>query len=158
MESVAERSWRIANRERLNAEKRAWYYANKERAKATHQAWCAKNVEYTREKYRAYKAKWGRENRDKTQSYRAQNRAMRASAIGRLTRREWEAIKNRQGGRCFDCSQISKLTVGHLVPVHMGGSHLPVNIVGQCMPCNWKQGSKMHPRARPTIFDVRVSA
>ncbi len=62
----------------------------------------------------------------------------------------------RNASRAHDmcvCGGGKALTVGHLVPLFRGGSNLAANIVAQCLSCNCKQGTKIHPFAKPTLFD-----
>jgi 5-methylcytosine-specific restriction endonuclease McrA len=87
---------------------------------------------------------WGRANRDRTQIYCRNARAKRARAPGVFTLREWQDILATQNGACFDCGQPEKLSIGHMVPLARGGHHRAGNIVGQCMPCNYKQNAKLH--------------
>lgn len=61
---------------------------------------------------------------------------------------EWLNILNKQAQRCHDCrikfSKREPATVGHLVPVSLGGSNRAVNIIAQCGSCNSRQGARMH--------------
>lgn len=71
----------------------------------------------------------------------------RRAAEGTFTSEEWQQIVTFQDGKCIDCGNEVKLTVGHLVPVSKNGSNWPFNIVGQCLPCNSRQSNKLHPLA-----------
>ncbi len=68
-----------------------------------------------------------------------------------FTRSDWEALVQRQEGRCHDCGFEKKLTMGHLVPLSRGGLHDPSNIIGQCSACNSHQSAHLHPLAYPGI-------
>ena len=76
-----------------------------------------------------------------------------ASAHGVLSTSDWDAIVRRQGSKCFDCGVKAKLTIGHKVPLSKGGSNLALNIVGQCASCNARQHTRLHPAAKPSLFD-----
>lgn len=76
--------------------------------------------------------------------YTAIRQASRRAHSGMLTLMDWLKIKGDQDGKCFDCGERKKLTVGHVLPVSRGGSSFPRNIVGQCQACNSRQGSKIH--------------
>jgi 5-methylcytosine-specific restriction endonuclease McrA len=81
-------------------------------------------------------------------------RSERFGALGSYTEAEFEAVIKRQRGRCYDCGiKDDHLTRGHLVPLSRGGSNFIYNIVAQCGTCNRKQLAKIHPKAKPTLFD-----
>jgi 5-methylcytosine-specific restriction endonuclease McrA len=101
-----------------------------------------------REKRRAYEAQRYQENLDEMRDLRrvgSQNRRALARRAGKFTRAEWRAVCAQQDGLCFDCGERRRLTVGHLIPLSKGGPNVISNIVAQCMPCNHKQGTKIHP-------------
>lgn|SRR5215813_163741 len=85
-----------------------------------------------------------RENPEHHKALREVRRGREKAAPGSFTPMEWLELIRLQGGRCFDCSRMAKLTVGHLVPLSRGGSNDITNIVGQCAPCNSRQGAKIH--------------
>lgn len=119
------------NRERLLAQKRAYNVANwATLGKSTRDAWRKRNWPRLLGVYNAY---WHK------------RRALSVNAEGHFTEAEWKRIVENQHGRCFDCGEERKLTVGHLVPLCKDGSNWPENIVGQCQRCNSKQGQKLHP-------------
>jgi 5-methylcytosine-specific restriction endonuclease McrA len=100
-----------------------------------------------REKRRAYEAQRYQENLDEMRDLRrvgSQNRRALARRAGKFTRAEWRVVCAQQNGLCFDCGERRRLSVGHLVPLIKGGPNVISNIVGQCMPCNLKQGTKIH--------------
>ena len=104
-----------------------------------------------REKRRAYEARRYQENLDEMRDLRrvgSQNRRALARRAGKFTRAEWRAVCAQQNGLCFDCGERRRLTVGHLVPLSKGGLNVISNIVAQCMPCNQKQGTKIHPSVK----------
>lgn len=109
----------------------------------------AYNVANWDTKGKAYRDAWRKKNWDRLKAvyngYYRKRRALLAGAEGTFTEDEWLAITERQHGRCFDCGEERKLTIGHLVPLSKGGSNWPTNIVGQCLRCNSKQGTKIHP-------------
>ncbi len=63
--------------------------------------------------------------------------------MGRHTREEWEALKERYGFKCFYCGKEKlRLTKDHIVPVSKGGSNAITNIVPACRSCNSKKHTK----------------
>jgi hypothetical protein len=121
---------------------------------AYHKSW----RENHREEWNAMSARWAAENPEKRRAQKARfyARHPEARAIekarrrtregnGTFTKAEWREIQRKQNGRCLDCGVEASLSVGHLVPLSRGGSNSAANIVGQCMPCNRKQASRLHP-------------
>ena len=97
-----------------------------EEVKATYNRYAAKNPEVLRANFQA-------------------RRARKRNAEGRFTSTDWKQILERQEFRCIDCGRSDlKLTIGHAVPLCLGGSNWPSNILAQCMPCNHRQGRKIH--------------
>ena len=117
-------------REKVLALQRASYERNKEKCAERNRAWREKNWERLRDVHNGY---WRK------------RRALLANAEGSFTQDEWLAICERQNGKCFDCGQERRMTIGHLVPLCKGGSNWPSNIVAQCQRCNSSQGQRIHP-------------
>lgn len=80
----------------------------------------------------------------------------RAATTGVVTRRDWEAIVRRQGGRCHYCGEPADLTEDHLIPLCRGGVHSVGNIVGACDRCNRQKGRKTRMEYR--VWLRRVAA
>jgi 5-methylcytosine-specific restriction endonuclease McrA len=102
-------------------------------------------------KNREYQRAWRQKNPDKVRELKRvsnQNRRAKEKAAGRFTPAEWREVCARQNGLCFDCGERRRLTVGHLVPLSKGGHNVITNIVAQCMACNHKQGTAIHPSVR----------
>jgi 5-methylcytosine-specific restriction endonuclease McrA len=124
----------MARRRKKSAESRKrgwrrWYHADPSRA-------------YERVK------KWREKNHERRLEHASRSAAVRTarkrSNGGSISTQQWEEIKAKQDGKCFDCGLVRKLQLGHLVPISRGGSSDVSNIVGQCGTCNRKQGSTMH--------------
>jgi 5-methylcytosine-specific restriction endonuclease McrA len=60
-----------------------------------------------------------------------------------LTREQWHAICEEYGQRCAYCGELRPLTIDHVYPISLGGSHSPENVVPACLPCNQKKGAKV---------------
>lgn len=100
-----------------------------------------KPLEHHRESRRAWRA---RQPKGFRLAEKLRSRA-RMSAAGTFSQSDFELTIALQSGKCFDCEQPGKLTVGHLRPLYLGGDNSAENIVGQCLSCNCKQGRNLHP-------------
>jgi 5-methylcytosine-specific restriction endonuclease McrA len=116
-----------AKSEWIAERKAAYYAANREEAAARGAAYHAAHREQSRAKYNAYRS-----------------RKMRAT--GTHTAADVQAQYKRQHGRCYWCSKKvgSDYHVDHVVPLFLGGSNGPENIVVACPWCNESKGAK-HP-------------
>jgi 5-methylcytosine-specific restriction endonuclease McrA len=159
------RAFEARNRERRIAYKAALRAANPEHFKKKSKESSAKRQAEKPEVVAAYRAEWLERPgiREKRRAYEAQryqknleesrdvgrvhsqNRRALARRAGKFTPAEWRAVCAQQNGLCFDCGERRRLTVGHLIPLVKGGPNVISNIVAQCMPCNHKQGTKIHP-------------
>jgi len=65
---------------------------------------------------------------------------MRALEIRKkITKEERHKIYNKSGGRCAYCGNkidISEMQVDHIVPLRLGGTDTPDNMVCSCRSCN----------------------
>jgi len=52
------------------------------------------------------------------------------------------AIYHRDGQRCVYCSRAEQLSLDHLLPEELGGTHATENLVTACKPCNDARGCK----------------
>lgn len=100
------------------------------RSVATHEAWKSK----TRLRIRAWnRASWKR--RQKTIA------ALPAGSSG-FIRADWAACLLHYGARCVYClAPTQRPTRDHVIPIALGGAHLPSNIVPACQPCNSTKGT-----------------
>jgi 5-methylcytosine-specific restriction endonuclease McrA len=62
-------------------------------------------------------------------------------------------ILKAQGNRCIDCKKKTRLTIAHLRPLSRNGNNSPRNIAGQCFPCNLKQSTSVHRKAKRGFWD-----
>lgn len=70
-------------------------------------------------------------------------RARKSQLEATLTLEQWQAIIRAYQGRCAYCGRkIRKLTQDHVVPVSLGGSYTPSNIIPSCLSCNSSKGNK----------------
>lgn len=151
------RQYREANRDRIKAQQKQWrtdhadelsaiakerYLANPDAAKRRSARWYKENRERAREMCRL----WRKENADSVRCYSRSRKARKRGAEGYHTAGDISAQLLRQRGRCYWC----KVKLGdvyhadHVVPLIMGGSNWPENIVVSCPTCNLSKGGK-HP-------------
>jgi 5-methylcytosine-specific restriction endonuclease McrA len=97
------RKWAEDNRERSRAKTRTWYNNNKEKA-----------LQY------AY-------------TYVENRRARKVANGGKVTKGEWEALKNKYGNKCIapGCNRTD-VTMDHVIPLSLGGAHSIENIQPLC--------------------------
>ncbi len=140
------KTWRDGNRERFKEFNLRWRSSNPEYRKQKFAEWKAANPNYSRE-YRT-------SHRKLVNFHKAMHQARRTNAEGNMSPSEWEQVKDLYGRKCVDCGKPEseeKLTIGHAIPLRMGGSNWPSNIVPQCRNCNSSQGGfKIHRLADPT--------
>lgn len=121
-------AWYAANKGKVAVQQRAYNLANRERRAATRRAWCAANPE-------------------RPLAYNRLRRARRLGANGSITPDQWASIKAAYAGRCAYCGKESAaLTQDHVIPLSLGGSHTPVNIVPACRSCNSGKGARSPAR------------
>lgn len=128
-----------------------------ERAAACRKRWREENIEKAREIQRG----WKRSHPDAERAYRiryyaerpglgalyAHNRRARVrGAAGSHTLADVLAQHTRQKGRCYWCHEKvgEKYHVDHVVPLALGGSNGPENLVIACPACNQAKHAK-HP-------------
>jgi len=72
----------------------------------------------------------------------------------RLARRE---ILRRDGYTCQYCGrQMAELTIDHVFPRHMGGSHTWLNVVAACPACNHRKGGRRIEEAGMHLLHIPV--
>lgn len=75
-------------------------------------------------------------------AYLARLNAIKATVAPKLTKDEWEWIKQRYSQRCAYCRQITLLTKDHILPLSKGGQHTKANIIPACRSCNSRKGNR----------------
>lgn len=132
----------------------AWYYNNIEKAKEKNKLWHINN----RTKKRAINAKYRANNPEKVKQaieahrlafpekyieYRANRRARKRNAPGNgIPASAILEIAARQKGKCVYCGSKSLLTLDHIQPLFLGGSHDVSNAQMVCKSCNSSKGAK----------------
>lgn len=139
------------------------YYAEHRDAKAAYAA--AYNAEHRDEKaaydaahnaayYAAHRDEWAAygavycaEHHEEHAAYERNRRARKLGNGGTHTAADVRAQYDRQRGRCYWCGvkvAWRKKHVDHVMPVILGGSNGPENLVIACPTCNLSKGG-MHP-------------
>lgn len=87
-----------------------------------------------------------RNNPDKYRNY-ATRRRLRMVAIPDsvdVSKRDWERLVARYGGRCAYCGDRPELLhMEHVVPLSRGGRNGIGNVLPACPPCNMSKGAKL---------------
>lgn len=132
--SERDRSYHRVHRESRNESCRAWYAANRD---------------YSLKRSQCYREA----NRDKFVAYASNRKARKLSAGGTYTGVDVLLQYDRQKGKCFWGVLVNPLCVvdlvlgyhvDHVVPLSLGGSNGPENIVLACPSCNMKKNAS-HP-------------
>ena len=132
-----------AQRKRAAERQREWVKKYPDKVLEYREAHRREAVEASRE--------WQEENRERSLSHRRasnhKRRARRHSSSGSHTGADIRAQLDLQRGRCFYCRAKvgSGYHVDHVVPLFLGGSDGPENIVISCPACNMSKGRK-HPQ------------
>jgi hypothetical protein len=138
------KKWQTNNLERFKEINRRWKKAHKKQRAAESKKWAEDHPDHKREVGKAWRAgnpdygkNWREKNRDKTKNYEQVRRARLAEVRSDLTIEEWEAVLDFYGHRCLCCGKENvKLTIDHVLPISMGGTHTVDNVQPLCGPCN----------------------
>ena len=134
---------RAHDRPKYLAVRRAWYAANRGRE-------CARNLGYAaehREEARRRAAQWVRQHPEDHLAHSRNRKARILGNGGTHTAADVRSQYGRQRGRCYWCGKKvpwGKKHVDHVVPLALGGSNGPENLVVSCVRCNARKGAK-HP-------------
>ena len=95
---------------------------------------------------RARSQRQRRDNPEAVRVYAQNRRARELNAVGSHTQIDIDAQRDRQKDKCFYCGKRlnGKYHIDHVVPLSLGGSNGPENIVIACPECNLSKSAK-HP-------------
>jgi 5-methylcytosine-specific restriction endonuclease McrA len=128
----------LANRDKRLAHQRERYAETREAVLAKHKEWRNAHPGYWKQNREA--------NPDRVRIKNANRRAALRAAEGKFTPDDIAAQLARQKGKCFYCG--AKLDgsrhIDHVVPIALGGTNHPENIVLACQDCNLAKNAK-HP-------------
>ncbi len=123
------RAWKKSHPEKHKEQSLASQRRHPERKSAYGMLWREKNPEYGRN--------WRKNNLDKIRNYQQTRNARQKGNGGNLTLKEWYAILDFYGHRCLRCGRTDvKLTIDHVLPIFLGGTHTIDNVQPLCGPCN----------------------
>ena len=130
--------YRLANLEKIAAQKKAWSEKNADHKRAKRREWGIQK----RDMDNSAKYAWEKRNRD----YRRTVDHQRRNAEGKFTRDDMQKMFSEQCGRCKSCDAdiSSGYEIDHIMPISKGGTNWPSNLQLLCKPCNRSKGSK-HP-------------
>lgn len=150
--------YREQNREVLNAKNRAWRENNRERVAAYNKAYWAAHPELSTKYAGRYAERIAAYNREYAKTHREyfarharvtgpKRRAAKLGNGGSHTIEDIQVQYDRQNGCCFYCHKKvgGKYHVDHVIPIALGGSDDPENLVIACPKCNISKGAK-HPQ------------
>lgn len=106
--------WREEHRDRFLENLKNWYKENFHKVK-----------------------KWQKENVEKVREYSRTRRAKKIANGGKITTKEWLEICHKYGDKCLRCGRMDiKLTMDHVIPLSLGGTHTVDNVQPLCLSCN----------------------
>ena len=133
------------NRERLLAKNpnyfREWYWKNaekeRERSKAVMRRIRAENPDWDREVRRRYRAKNAEavKAREREHTYARRAKQPRSPELAALMA---ELVEQ----PCVYCGATENITIDHVVPLSLGGSHTPANVRAAHFMCNSRRSNR----------------
>lgn len=135
------------NRELLRQKQREYRQRHKEECAVRNKAWAIANPEKIREYHRKSRKNNPEGYREITRRYRNSHpemsahfnktsRARRRGAFGNMKQDEWDRIIACFAGHCACCGSQDHISLDHIVPVVMGGTHTIDNAQPLCISCN----------------------
>lgn len=129
------KEWKKSNPEKHRIQSLTAARRHPEERKAYNCKWRAKNPDYGKN--------WRKNNPDKIRNYQQIRRARMFGNGGKLTIEEWYAILDFYNHRCLRCGRTDvKLTIDHVIPIFLGGTHTIDNVQPLCGPCNSSKRDK----------------
>lgn len=125
-----------------------------------------------KERHREWMKQWRIENHDKAcqigrrhykkhvQQYLEHNRKRKVRILGvncTLTQQEWEAIKIKYGNKCLACGTTENISMDHIVPIALGGTHSADNVQPLCRSCNSKKHLNVVDYRIPLVAPIERS-
>jgi len=141
--SAATRLYRQRHPDRVRAAWNRWEVLNAEKTRESNRASAERARRKDPEKRNARTRAWFAKNKPYRILKENERRARKLGGGGRVSREEWEAIKDRQQQRCAYCGEQKVLTQDHVVPLSKGGPHVATNIVAACRPCNSRKKDRI---------------
>ena len=144
------RNWQVNNKEKIREIVQTRKKKFPEREKQYNKKYFEANkdqihqrAKLSRERHPETSRNWRKNNLDKIRNYAHIRRARLAEVGGDLTVDEWEAILDFYGHKCLCCGRDDvKMTIDHVLPISLGGSHTADNVQPLCGPCNSRKKDK----------------
>lgn len=137
--------WRKANQEKVAENDKRKRAANPEKYKEMRRQWYSANKEKTNASSRRWNKTHPEKKRALTQARRANK--INASPPGRyVTALAVQARHALFGYRCAWCINGPAEHDDHVLPLSLGGLHVPENIVPACARCNTRKGASLPER------------
>jgi 5-methylcytosine-specific restriction endonuclease McrA len=130
------KKWRLANREKVLAEKRRYREKRRDELAAKERARYLK-TKTNPAKYRNWI--------DRTSFRSGKRKARLRGAQGSHTFKQWMARVEFYGWHCLYCDKLltrTTLTKDHRIPISKGGTDFASNIVTACRSCNCGKGNR----------------
>jgi 5-methylcytosine-specific restriction endonuclease McrA len=138
-------AYRKTNPEKALAVTAKWRKEHPERVLAHKARYRVSHRDFIHGRYSAYTKLYYQEHRERYFAHARNRRARELGASGVYTTEDMRRQYAAQQGRCFWCDieiAFSDSSPDHLIPLIMGGSNGPENIVCSCWPCNRRKGAK----------------
>ncbi len=144
------KNWQQKNEEKFRDMNKKWKKTHPEQHAQHNKKWIEANVDKayliakrSREKHPETSRNWRKKNPDRLRNYQLTRRARIAGNGGQMTVEEWDAILEFYGHKCLCCGRADlKLTVDHVFPIFLGGTHTADNVQPLCGPCNSRKKDK----------------
>jgi len=154
------KKWREENIETIRARSREWNRTHPEVVRERNKKWrknqpkkqrtlddldrYAKYYKENRERILEYNRRWSKEHPDNMRIKAINRRALKVKNGGKITKKEWEWLKEFYSFTCLCCGKQEpeiKLTLDHIVPLKLGGENTIENSQPLCGICNSKKGA-----------------
>jgi hypothetical protein len=131
--------WNLNHKDKVAEASRKWLANNKEKAREASRRWLLNN----KEKVREFVKNWRKRNVEKVRESRRNRRAHERKAGGKITKQEWEAVLKKYGNRClYPGCEDTDITMDHVKPLSLGGTHTADNTQPLCRHHNLSKGAK----------------
>ena len=128
--------WRKDNPERVKENNKNWLCNNHEYAKQKNAEWRSKNID----RHRSNSIDWAKKNRNKKKASEQQRRINKSqNSFYKIKPKE---IKKLYNSPCIYCGSKDNITVDHVIPIKLNGTHGIGNLVSACRSCNCSKGAK----------------
>jgi len=148
------REWLKRNPEKAREAVRRWSKAHPEQRRAAKRLYYERHREQHKVVMAAYHKAHPEVLQAKSNAYRARARA----AGGQFTSAEWQALVERNDGKCAYCGGLGPLEVDHRTPLSRGGTNSIDNVLPACGNCNRKKGQLTEPEFRARLNAARGRA